>query len=178
MSTFVPRNLTARDGALALGVLGLIFACVAGGALMISQFSQRKNVAPTPIPSSTSEPAPTPVLQALEALPTSTNSPSPTVVFDVVLTPTRRSGEACIYSGAWINIGSTPIPDGGFSAYQGYWCDNGYWDIGIADWVDRAGNWGNDGLLERALIKFNRQGVIIDRLFFDLNGNRVPGPTK
>ena len=93
-------------------------------------------------------------------------------------TPTRRAGEACYYSDAGINQAATPIPDGAFSRYQGYRCDNGYWDIGTGDWVDKTGDWGKDGVLERAFTKFNRDGVEIDRMFFDLQGNRIPGPNK
>jgi hypothetical protein len=44
--------------------------------------------------------------------------------------------------------------------------------------VDKTGDWGKDGVLERAFTKFNRDGVEIDRMFFDLQGNRIPGPNK
>lgn len=183
MNTFIPRNVTARDAAIIFGVLAIIFACGVGGVVLITQvfrMSQRNAASATAIPSPTSAPAPTAVLQAFEAQPTPT-PPLPTaeiVVPEPTHTPTRRAGEACYYSDARINQAATPIPDGAFSRYQGYRCDNGYWDIGTGDWVDKTGDWGKDGVLERAFTKFNRDGVEIDRMFFDLQGNRIPGPNK
>ena len=184
ISDFEPRNLTARDAVVVFGVIALIIICGGGGALLISKLSQRKNILP-PVPSPSSEPAPTSFLQAVEALSTATSLAStvaptiaPKVIYEEVNTPTRPIGESCKYSEARINNVATPIPDGGYSEYQGYWCDNGYWDIGTGDWIDKSGNWGKDGSLEKALIKFNEEGVVIDRIFFDLHGNKIPGPIK
>jgi hypothetical protein len=188
ISDFEPRNLTVRDAMVGLAVIALMIIC-SGGAIVISILSSRKNNLPTPIPSPTSEPAPTPIFQSLEALPTSTSpaptvaptmapTVAPTIIYENVNAPTRPAGESCKYSEAWINLVATPIPDGGFSKYQGYLCENGYWVIGIGDWVNSAGDWGEDGSMEKALIKFNGEGVEIDRMFVDLNGNRIPGPNK
>jgi hypothetical protein len=182
------RDFTDRFAVIVLGVLAVIIAC-GGGALFIYLLSQRVNNLTTAIPSPISEPTPTLFLQAFEAqpntaTPTSTATPTvaptlaPIVVQEKTNTPTRSIGAPCIYSDAWINNIATPIPDGGFSAYEGYLCDNGYWVIGIGDWVDQAGNWGKDGSMEKALIKFNGEGIIIDRIFFDLHGNKIPGPEK
>lgn len=171
-----PRNLTARDVVVFFGLIAVILAC-GGCALLIYTLSQPKTIVPPPTPSPTAGPAPALFFQTVEVLPTAT-SLAPTVIFKEVNTPTRPIGESCKYSEAWINKIATPIPDGEYSEHQGYWCDDGYWDIGVGDWVNSAGNWGKDGSLEKALIKFNGDGVVIDRLFFDLHGNKIQGPIK
>jgi hypothetical protein len=168
---FEPRNLTPSDFIVIFCLIALIIIACGGGVLVINLLRQRSNVPATPIP--TSVPVSTPVEQAIVVQPTPTVTvPAPTVVN----TPTRTIGESCKYSEAWINQSATPIPDGGYSAFQGYSCVNGYWDLGIGDWIDGSGNWGKDGSTERELIKYNADGVIIDIMFFDLNGNRIPGP--
>jgi hypothetical protein len=188
INDFEPGNLTTRDALVGLGVIAAILLC-GGGVILVSLLSPRKNIAPTTVPSPTSASVSTPLFQALQAQPTTT-PPAPTIaptltstVVPIVIlapvdTPTRQIGESCIYSDAWINSVATPIPDGRFSAYEGYLCDNGYWVIGIGDWVNKAGDWGKDGSLEKMLIKFNGEGLVIDRIFFDLSGNKIPGPTK
>ena len=181
---FDPRDVKVRDFALFLGVIGIMIFC-GGGALVINQLNQQNNIFPTLVPTPTIELAPILPLQELEGLPTAT-SPVPTIVPKVTPkviskdanTSAKSPGDSCIYSEAWINNAATPIPDDGLSEFQSYLCDNGYWDIGIGDWVNSKGDWGEDGSMERAFIKFNREGVIIDRKFFDLQGNKIPGPTN
>jgi hypothetical protein len=70
-----------------------------------------------------------------------------------------------------------PAPSGSWSPIKHYFCDNGYWDIGKGDVVDRkTDGWGQDGVAEKILIKYDSGGIIADRIFIDPEGQQFSGP--
>ena len=164
-----------------LGIVVLSTLCV-GGLLLIKQINQRKVASPTsvPLPVIILIPSPT-VLQVVVVptalIPTAVPTSIPTVVIKAVA-PTNI-GISCRYGPPFINPVATPVPDGGHSQYEDYLCVNGYWFIGIQDWVDsRTGDWGTDGIDERGYVMYNADGSVADRKFINLQGNAIPGPTK
>jgi hypothetical protein len=95
--------------------------------------------------------------------------------------PTARAkaadGESCNYSSLSLNQTLPPVPSGSWSPIEHYVCDNGYWEIGTADVVNRkTGGWGSDGVAEKILLKYDSNGNIVDRIFIDPDGNEFAGP--
>jgi hypothetical protein len=87
------------------------------------------------------------------------------------------SGQSCNYSSASLNQILPPAPSGSWSPIEHYFCDNGYWEIGKFDIVDRkTGAWGQDGVAEKILIKYDSGGMIADRIFIDPEGQQFSGP--
>jgi hypothetical protein len=87
------------------------------------------------------------------------------------------AGQSCIYSSPSLNQTFSAAPCGSWSPIEHYFCDNGYWDIGKADVVDRkTGGWGQDGVPEKILIKYDESGNIADRIFVDPGGKQFSGP--
>ena len=158
-----------------LGAVVLSTICV-GGVLLYNQFNQRRIVSPTQVPLPVFVDIPSPTA-------TATASPVPTVPTPIPATATMlvapaSIGTSCRYGPPWINNVATEVPDGGNSEQQGYKCVNGYWFLGVADWVDGKGDWGTDGVEEAAYIAYNADGTIADRKFINLSGTVIPGPTK
>ena len=100
-----------------------------------------------------------------------------TVKVKAKITKKASAGESCIYSSPGLNQIFSPAPSGSWSPIEHYFCDNGYWDIGKGDVVDRqTGGWGQDGVVEKILIKYDSAGNIADRIFIDPDGNQFSGP--
>jgi len=88
-----------------------------------------------------------------------------------------KAGQSCNYSSPGLNQILPPVPSGSWSPIEHYVCENGYWDIGKSDVVDRkTGGWGQDGVQEKILIKYDSSGNIADRIFIDPEGNQFSGP--
>ena len=171
------RNPELTTAILFLGLVLLFSLCV-GAVMLITAFYPHPAPTPTldlfpklaPIPSSTPE-----LVLVVPATFTPTATSTATLM---VITPTN-DGNSCRYGPPWINAVATGIPDGGQSAQQDYKCVNGYWYLGVGDWVDaRTGDWGSDGIQEQAYVKYNADGTVMDRKFLNLQGTQVPGPKK
>lgn len=153
-----------------LVVVGMI-ACMAGG-MWIGTHPETFALQPTPdrapnlASASVLDAAPTPT--PITLLPGSTES---------VYTSSEPLGRSCYYSAEWINQIATPIPNGERSAYQGYLCQNGYWDVGKGDWVNQNGEWGKpDGKLEEMYVEFDSLGHEVARMAVGEDGIRYPDP--
>ncbi len=91
--------------------------------------------------------------------------------------PKPTAGASCYYSSAWLNQDLEPVASGSWSPVEHYLCKNGYWEIGEGDVVNRkTGGWGQDGVVEKILIKYDSNGNIADRIFIDPDGNQFTGP--
>lgn len=158
--------------------LVLLFSLCVGAVLLITAFFPRQISTPTPdlfpklAPISTATPE---LVLVVPATLTPTTAPTASLI---VITPTN-DGISCRYGPPWINNVATVIPDGGQSAQQEYKCVNGYWYLGVGDWVDaRTGDWGRDGIDEQAYVKYNADGTVADRKFLNLQGTQIPGPAN
>jgi len=122
--------------------------------------------APAIILSETSTlPAPQKIIKAATAKVKATAKPKP------------ETGQSCYYSSAALNQTLPPVPSGSYSPIEHYSCKNGYWEIGTSDVVNRiTGAWGQDGIPEKILIKYDSSGEIADRIFIDPEGNQFSGP--
>jgi hypothetical protein len=89
------------------------------------------------------------------------------------------AGKSCYYSTLRLNQVLPPVPSGSWSPIENYLCNDGYWEIGEGDVVDRkTGDWGRDGVPEKILIKYDSDGKIADRIFIDPDGDQFSGPTQ
>ena len=87
------------------------------------------------------------------------------------------AGQSCNYSSAALNNTLPPVPSGSWSPIEHYVCNNGYWEIGTRDVIDKkTGDWGQDGVPEKILIKYDSSGNIVERIFLDPDGNQISGP--
>ena len=87
------------------------------------------------------------------------------------------ASQSCNYSSPGLNQTLPPVPSGSWSPIEHYFCDNGYWEIGKFDLVNRkTGVWGQDGVPEKILIKYDSDGKIADRIFIDPDGKQFSGP--
>ncbi len=125
--------------------------------------------------------APVIILSTPELTLTVTETPTQPIPQEIVASPTATmapaANQSCIYSSPELNNILPPVPSGSWSPIEHYFCDNGYWDIGKRDLVDRiTGDWGQDGVPERILIKYDRSGNIADRVFIDPEGKQFSGP--
>ena len=185
MSDLQPPEREYNSVFLFLGAVILFTLCV-GGILLFNQFMDRIVITPTPTPE-------TLPLFIPKTLPTETvalvipTAILPTAVIPSVTpmsiaaapTATSRPARSCRYGPPFINALATPVPDGHRSEYMDYLCVDGYWYIGIDDWVDaRTGDWGSDGVEEKGYVMYNADGSVADRRFENLQGNTIPGPTK
>jgi hypothetical protein len=182
-------RLTSPENRIYLGVaVGLVALTMIVGCLVLYQFIQSTKatapplvLAPKDLPTITLGPISTdPALVLAETA-------TPAVVKKVVKAATARvkpkatkkasGGESCIYSSPGLNQVYPPAASGSWSPIQHYFCDNGYWDLGKSDVVIRAtGGWGQDGVAEKVLIKYDSAGNIADRIFIDPDGNQFSGP--
>ena len=108
-------------------------------------------------------------------------TPTLPVPQEIFVSPTasvvQAAGQSCNYSSPSLNKTLPPAPSGSWSPIEHYFCDNGYWDVGKRDVVDRkTGDWGQDGVPEKILIKYDRDGKIVDRIFIDPEGEQFSGP--
>ena len=176
-------RLRSPENRLYMGVgVGLLAIAVMVGCLVLYQFIKAPQettpqlvLAPKALATMTLEPtltAPAFILSETSTLPIpqkNIKTPKATVK------PT--ASQSCNYSSPRLNQILPPVPSGSWSPIEHYFCDNGYWDIGKGDVVDRqSGGWGQDGVVEKILIKYDSAGNIADRIFIDPDGNQFSGP--
>jgi hypothetical protein len=125
-----------------------------------------------------SETATLPVAQEIITAPTAKAAKvKPTAKVKPKASVKSTAGQSCDYSSPGLNQILPPVPSGSWSPIEHYVCNNGYWEIGTADVVDRkTGGWGSDGVAEKILIKYDSDGNIADRIFIDPDGNPFTGP--
>jgi hypothetical protein len=124
-----------------------------------------------------SETATLPVAEEIFAAPTA--RPKATAKAKPTARPKATTGQSCYYSSAGLNQTLSPAPSGSWSPIEHYYCNNGYWEIGEGDVVNRkTGGWGQDGVAEKILIKYDSAGNIADRKFIDPDGDQFTGPTR
>ena len=149
--------------------------CV-GSVLLFNTITQRR----TPVPTLVTFPevvivatlTPTSEL-VLVIAPTLTPTVTPTITIQT------GAGNSCKYGPPFINPIATPVPNGGHSEFQDYLCVNGYWLIGVGDWVDgKTGDWGTDGIEEQGYVMYNADGSIADRKFINSARNCNPRPDE
>jgi hypothetical protein len=105
------------------------------------------------------------------------NKKAPTARVKHTSRPKSAAGQSCIYSSPRLNQTLPPAPSGSWSPIEHYFCNDGYWEIGQGDVVDRkTGAWGWDGVPEKILIKYDSDGNIVDRIFIDPEGKQFSGP--
>ena len=186
--TFYDR-LRNPENRLYLGVgVGLLAMTMIVGCLVLYQFIKGAQgttpqlvLAPKDLATMTLEP-----ILTEPAFVLSETSTQP-VAKKIIKAPTARvkptakakstAGQSCIYSSPGLNQIFSPAPSGSWSPIEHYYCDNGYWDIGKGDVVDRkTGGWGQDGVAEKILIKYDSDGNIADRIFIDPDGDQFSGP--
>ena len=177
MNELRPRDVEIGAVLWFLGVVILSTLCV-GSVLLFNTITQRRTPVPTLvfIPEVVTIATLTPTTELVLVI-------APTLTPTVTVTPSpviqTGSGNSCKYGPPFINPVATPVPDGGRSEYQDYLCVNGYWLIGVDDWVDgKTGDWGTDGIEEQGYVLYNADGSIADRKFINLQGTIIPGPKK
>jgi hypothetical protein len=176
-------------------VVGLLVIAVIVGCLVLSQLvkapqetTPQQVLAPTALTTMTLEPTfPAPAIILSTPVIILTETPTLPIPQEIFISPTA-SGEptgklettgsqSCNYSSASLNNKLPPVPSGSWSPIEHYFCDNGYWDIGKRDMVDRkTGDWGQDGVPEKILVKYDSGGKIADRIFIDPEGEQFSGP--
>ena len=172
--------------------VGLLAIAVIAGCLVLYQFikapqetTPQSVLAPTALASTALVPTAlaTMALEPTLSAPVFTLSETPTlpVPQEIFISPTasveQTASQSCNYSSPKLNEILPPVPSGSWSPIEHYFCDNGYWDIGKRDAVDRkTGDWGQDGVSEEIYIKYDRDGKIIDRIFIDPGGKQFFGP--
>jgi hypothetical protein len=91
----------------------------------------------------------------------------------------KPTGQSCYFSSLSLNQALSPVPSGSRSPIENYLCDDGYWDIGKGDVVNRkTGDWGQDGVPEKIYIKYDSNGKLADRIFIDPDGEQFSGPKQ
>lgn len=173
-----------------VGVVLLVTIVIAACLVLYQLIRTPKEIPPQPVLAPTAlatlalEPtvsAPVIILSTPEPTVTLTETPAQPIPQEIVASPTAAvvpaASQSCIYSSPELNNILPPAPSGSWSPIEHYFCDNGYWDIGKRDSVDRqTGDWGQDGVLEKILIKYDRSGNIADRIFIDPEGKQFSGP--
>jgi len=182
-------RLRSPENRLYLGVaVGLLALTMIVGCLVIYQFirgtqeaTPQPVLAPKALATMLSEPtlsAPTSISSETSTLPVPKKVvKAPTVKVKPTAKVKATAGQSCIYSSPSLNQIYSPAPSGSWSPIEHYFCDNGYWDIGKGDVVDRkTGGWGQDGVAEKILIKYDRDGNVAGRIFIDPDGEQFSGP--
>jgi hypothetical protein len=182
-------RLSSPENRLYLGIfVGLLAMTAMVGCLVLYQFMKAPQpttpqlvLAPKTLATNPLEPT----SSALTFIATETSIvPTPS---EILTAPTAKvkstarvkppAGQSCNYSSLSLNQTLPPVPDGSWSPIEHFLCDNGYWDIGQGDVVDRkTGAWGQDGIAEKILIKYDSNGQIADRIFVDPEGKQFSGP--
>jgi hypothetical protein len=164
-------------------VMTLLVGCLVLYQFFIAPRQTTPQLAAAPKALATNPVEPTP--SGLTSIPTETATVSarlqvlkaPTAKVKRTARPKPTAGQGCIYSSPGLNQIFSPAPSGSWSPIEHYFCDNGYWVIGTLDVVDRkTGGWGQDGVAEKILIKYDSDGTIADRIFFDPQGEEFSGP--
>jgi hypothetical protein len=182
-------RLRSPENRLYLGVaVGLLALTMIVGCLVLYQFIKPSQAATPPLVLAPKDLALTPTEPILTepaiVLAETSTVPAPKKIVKAATARVKatakvkpKAGQSCIYSSPGLNQVYPPAPSGSWSPIEHYFCDNGYWDIGKGDVVDRnTGAWGQDGVLEKILIKYDSNGNIADRIFIDPDGDQFSGP--
>jgi hypothetical protein len=176
-------QLRSPENRLYVGIaVGLLVIVGIASCLVIYSFFIAPRVT-TPQPVLAPKAAATMTLEPTAAAFELSETSTPPVQRKVVKAATARveptAGQSCHYSSASLNEKLPPVPSGSWSPIEHYLCDNGYWDLGKHDVIDRkTGDWGQDGVPEKILIKYGSGGNIADRIFVDPEGKQFSGPKE